>query len=216
MGLDAQGFAEAFEGEFRSAIGAEQRIAHASADGRDLDDVSRLLAAHHRQDGLAHGNIAEKVCFKLIANLTELQVFTKPSHAESGVVDQHVDAPVVAYDAVHHPANGVEFGNVEAAEVEFVAHTPLLRGLVESFATAQVTHGGYDPISVLCKFNCCQQSDAAGASRNYRDSLITHSLPPNPSNRQRTAKWFHSRCQVCHASAEYEKITGLQTLHETD
>ena len=67
VGFNAKRFAEAFEGVLGAAIGAEQRGADAAGDGRDLDDVSGFLTAHHGQYGLAHGDGGKEVGFELMA-----------------------------------------------------------------------------------------------------------------------------------------------------
>ena len=167
--------------------------------------------SHHRQHCLAHGDIAEEIGFKLVAYFVRAERSSpKPGDAETGVVDQHIDATVIAHDGVNHSRDGAEFGDVETAEVELVAHAGLLRGLLETPAAAQVAHGGNDLVAVLGKFNGGQQPDATGTSRNYCDFLITHGSPPNPSDRQRTAKWVRSCSRVCAGRIEYEKITGLR------
>ena len=62
-------------------------------------DFWRRMTGKH---GLAHGDVAEEVGLELLAEFAERQVFAKAGDAESGIVDQHVDAAVVAHDAVDH------------------------------------------------------------------------------------------------------------------
>jgi len=93
--LDAQGFTEPLERVRGAAVGSEQRLAQTPGDGRNLNDVSGLLAPHGGQDRLAHGDVTEEISLELMANLVEVQVVAESSDAESCIVNQHFNAAVV-------------------------------------------------------------------------------------------------------------------------
>src|ERR1019366_7752293 len=198
MSLDPQGLAPAFESEFRTTVSAEHGLAEVSGDGSDLDDVSGLLVSHDGNHGLAHGDGPEEVGLELVADVGEREVFAESGDTESRVVDQHIDTAVVAHDGFDHAGKGIEFGYIHAANVEFLAHTGFGGGRLQLGGAAGVSHGGHHEVAMLGELNGCQQTDPAGTSRNYCDFLVTHGSPPNPSNRQPTAKWFHSHFPVCH------------------
>ena len=110
--------------------------------------MSRLLRAHDRQNGLGHGHVAEKVGFQLVAELVEGHVFGKSSHAETGVVHQHVNPAVIADDGVHRARQRIEFGDVEPPQVEAIAHPGLMRCLLKTTSGFEVAHGRHHAIAV--------------------------------------------------------------------
>ncbi len=78
----------------------------------------------------------------------ELQVFAESRDAESGVVDQHVDPPVVAHDFLNRSREAVELGDVEPPHLDFVGDARLPGCLLQASLAAQVAHGGDDPIAI--------------------------------------------------------------------
>jgi len=92
----------------------------------------------------------------------------------------------------------------------------LLACFFEAAAAAEIALGGDNEVAVPGEFDGGQQTEAAVRSCNNCDFLVRHGSPTNPANRQRGAKWSHSRSEVCDARLEYEKIIGLNILHETE
>ena len=73
--FQAQGVAEAFDGELRGVIPAAQRRVDLAADGRDVDDAAAALAAHVRQHELGKPGQPEEIHVELAAGLGHRDVF---------------------------------------------------------------------------------------------------------------------------------------------
>ena len=75
---------------------------------------------------------------KLVSNWWRIslscEVFAESGDTESGIVDQHIDAAVVAHDGFDRAGKGIELGDVEAAQVELVAYAGFLGSLFEAAA----------------------------------------------------------------------------------
>ena len=82
-----------------------------------------MLAAHGGQHGFSHGHRAEEIGLELAAEFFELDVFGKSGDGESGVVDQNVQAAMVADNGVNERGKGIEVGDVERTDVELAGDT---------------------------------------------------------------------------------------------
>ena len=135
--------------------------------------MSGALAAHGGQHGFGHGDGAEEIGFELAAEFFELDIFGESGDRESGIVDQNVEAAVVADDGVDEAGERVEVGNVERADIELCRrHLRRLRP-DRGARGAQVAHGGDDAESGLGQFDGGEQSEAAGGAGDQSD-LVRH------------------------------------------
>ena len=84
---------EALDGELRRLVRAQAwRPADASADGRELDEVTRALLAQHRQCRLRDVDDAEEVRLDLRPEDVVRHVFDRCIDAVTGIVDDDVEA----------------------------------------------------------------------------------------------------------------------------
>jgi len=91
--LAAQRFREAFEAEFRGAVGTEERHRVPAADGRDHDDPTRraragAIRAEERQEGLGYDQLAREVDGDLMPKIADLEIEQRSRHGDAGIVDK--------------------------------------------------------------------------------------------------------------------------------
>ena len=99
-------------------IAADGKRAVQAEDGRNHDDVPGALPAHDGQRGLRHGHLAEKVGLELPADLVEPEVFGKSGNGKASIVDEDVEASVVADNSIDKARDGVEVGDIQLTNVD--------------------------------------------------------------------------------------------------
>ena len=84
-------FAEALDGEFRGLISAQTGIREVPSDARDLQNASRVLFAHHGDDGARRVDHAPKVRVDLTLEFGGRHLFERADESVAGIVHEHVD-----------------------------------------------------------------------------------------------------------------------------
>ena len=162
--FQAQRFTPALKRKFGSRIAAHRERPVQPADGRHHNDVSRALLPHYWENGFGEGDVAEEVSFELLPQFVELNVFGETRHSEAGVINQHIEATVIANKLLCKCGHGRELAYIQALDIELVAHSRGGCSLVETIAPPQIAHAGNDFETVIRQFDGGQQTDAAGGA----------------------------------------------------
>src|SRR5436305_601367 len=80
--------------------------------GRDVDDASTSLSTHLRQDSVRHADDAEDVDVKEPLSLYDRVLLRSTSRANTGVVDQDVEAPEPLDYPLNHAGHRPVTGHV--------------------------------------------------------------------------------------------------------
>ena len=135
--------------------------------------MSSPLLAHDRQDGLGHGNGAKEVRFQLQPQFFQLDIFGEARHRESGVIDQHVDASVIAHYGVYNSSDVPGVRNVKRADIDLIGDSRGCCGLVELCTAAEIAHRGNHVVSRTRQFDRREEPKAARTSSDEGD-LVSH------------------------------------------
>src|SRR5262245_33759858 len=84
-----------------------------AADGAQIDDAAPALAPHARQDELAEADEAEDVGLDLPADLLHRRLLERTLETVAGVVDQHANGAVPAFNGGDGGADGSVVADVE-------------------------------------------------------------------------------------------------------
>ena len=123
-----------------------------------------FLRAHERQHGLGHGDVAKEISLELMAKLSQSHVLGETRHAESGIVDQHIDTPMIVDGRLRRERQGVEFGNVEPPQIEAVVNAGRLRRLFQPATVGEIAHRRHHPVAIQRQLDSSQQPNSAGTS----------------------------------------------------
>src|SRR5207245_3911613 len=139
--------------EFGCGITADRQCAVQPADGRNHDDVSRMLLPHGGQHSLGHRDLTKEVGFKLQPDFFQRYIFGEASHGKACIVNQHVDAAILADNFVGKAANGAELSDIETSHVKLIGKCGKSRVLHQPSAPSDDTHGSHHHEYALINLN---------------------------------------------------------------
>ena len=116
----------------------------------------------------------KKLGLELGAEFFEFNVLGEASHGESGVVDEGIDAAIVADDGIDEVRDRRDLGYVEAAYVDPVGDSCGIRSFIEFCPAGQIAHGGDDFVASFAEFYGGEQAESAGGASEDSD-FVRHS-----------------------------------------
>src|SRR5690349_23253445 len=114
---------------FRGRVSADGQRAMHAADRRHHDDVPRPLLPHDGNDSFCYRDGGEKVGLELAADLAEFEVLGEAGQGESCIIDEDIDASMLADDVLDEPSDEIEIVDVEPADIDVGAHARRAGGL---------------------------------------------------------------------------------------
>ena len=129
-----------------------------------------MLLPHGGQHSLGHRDLTKEVGFKLQPDFFQRYIFGEASHGKACIVNQHVDAAILADNFVGKAANGAELSDIETSHVKLIGNCGNSRGLLQPSAPPEVTHGSHHPESGLSELNRGEQSNSAGGAGYHCNS----------------------------------------------
>ena len=167
--LEAEGFTPSFERPLAGGITTDADGGADACHGGDHDDVSSMLPAHDGHDGLGDGDVGEEIGLKLFAEFGKGNVFGESGGRESGVVDEDVNALMIANNVGEELRKECVVGDIETANFDAFGDAFAGGKFVESGAGGGIAHGGDDVEPAECEFHGGEHSDAAGGSGDESD-----------------------------------------------
>ena len=66
---------------------------------------------------LSESYLAEEVGFELQADFVQFHVFSEARNCKAGIVDQHIDAAVIAHHLLDEARNGIEIRHIKSTNI---------------------------------------------------------------------------------------------------
>ena len=112
--LQAEGFAQSFQGKFGGAVHRLVRDRDQAADRTDVDDVATALPPHGRQHSAADPECAEEINLQLPLRLFDRGILDRSCNRHPGVIHHNIEPPLAAENRPDHLLHGMVLGYVRS------------------------------------------------------------------------------------------------------